>query len=120
MMSHNYHLRKRDKVNTCLCNRCFSQKCYVYEIMISKIQTEYAYFKAFVEHKRRNTELSQILQEEASDNAHGALSDYAYCGIPTTIEHEDWKVVEELKKYLISNDFKFKYLDTIEIQHITF
>ena len=57
--SSNHHPRKRngDKINDCLCSRCFSQKCYAYEITISDIQNEYAYFKAYVEHKRGNKEV---------------------------------------------------------------
>ena len=116
--SSNHHPRKRngDKINDFLCSRCFSQKCYAYEIAISDIQNEYAYFKAYVEHKRGNKEVSYILQKE---DHYGVYSDYARNaingGAPATIEHEDWDAITELQKYLISNNFKFKCLDTKEL-----
>ena len=102
-MSCNCHLRKRDgdNINSCLCNRCFSQKCYAYEITIFKIQTEYAYFKAYVEHQRGNNEKSLALQEE---DHYAEFSEYARDAI-NGVEHEDWDVVKELQKYLLSNNF---------------
>jgi hypothetical protein len=39
-------------------------------------------------------------------------------GAPATIEHEDWDVVKELQKYLLSNNFRFKYLDAKELQQM--
>ena len=120
-MSYNHHLRKRvgDQINNCLCHQCFAQKCCAYEITIATIQSEYAYFKAYVEHKRGNKEISRALQEE---DHFGILSDYARNpmreGNHARNEDNDYNIIDELLLYLKSNDFKFKWLDTYELQNM--
>ena len=88
------------------------KKCCAYETLICEIQAEYAYFKAYVEHKRGNKELCRTLLEE---DHYGVFSNYAQNGIN---DYQDIDIVKELQVYLKMNNFKLKYLDTFELQNM--
>ena len=121
-LNHVYHFRKRegDDINICLCDDCFANKCFVYEMVIEQVQSNYLMFKAYVEHKRGNIDISYHLQEEARQVGQERMSDYALVDriALNGVNDSEWNVIDELKKHLLSNNFQFKSLDTFEIQHM--
>lgn len=114
-MAYNQHLRKRlgDRINNCMCIDCFAKKCYSYEDLIFRIQSDYLYFKAYAEYERGHLIASHNLQEEATALGELPISAYALNAIKS---EEDFSIVDDLKQYLTKNDFKFKILNARELQ----
>lgn len=123
-MMQNQHFSKRTgcAINSCLCHDCFARKCFVYESIIEDIQSQYLIFKAYVEHQRGNVEASYVLQEQDFERSQEAFSSYALPEIEKPFhavpDHPEFDVIDELRKYLLRNDFKFKGLSSFEMQHM--
>ena len=111
----NQHLREHQGINNCLCHDCFSKKCSAYEILIDQLNTEYLFFKAYVEHNRGNIVTSLTLQDNARRIGEETFSNYAQNAIRV---EEDFEKVERLKEFLLANNLQFKTLSAHELQQM--